>query len=81
MLLDADMASALEIAERIRSRVQQTPCQSDGKAIPVTVSLGVAEWDGEQCLEGLLKEADEALYQAKEAGRNRVIPAQGRGAA
>lgn len=81
MLLDADLPTALEIAERIRRRVEQAPCESEGKAIPITVSLGVAAWDGEQNLDSLIKEADAALYKAKEAGRNRVIPTQGAGVA
>ena len=43
-------------------------------AVPVTVSIGVATWDGE-APEDLLHRADEALYAAKEAGRDRVMAA------
>jgi diguanylate cyclase (GGDEF)-like protein len=40
---------------------------------PVTVSIGVALYpDHGDCLEGVLAAADEALYRAKQAGRNRV---------
>ena len=42
--------------------------------VPVTVSIGVATWDGE-APEDLLHRADEALYAAKEAGRDRVLAA------
>ena len=42
--------------------------------VPVTVSIGVATWDGETP-EELLHRADEALYAAKDAGRDRVMAA------
>ena len=42
--------------------------------MPVTCSVGVATWDDETP-EALLRRADEALYAAKEAGRDRVIAA------
>jgi diguanylate cyclase (GGDEF)-like protein len=38
----------------------------------VTASFGVAEWLREETDEALLRRADEALYRAKDAGRNRV---------
>jgi diguanylate cyclase (GGDEF)-like protein len=40
--------------------------------LSVTISLGVAQWEGAENLEGLLGRADAALYRAKETGRNRV---------
>jgi diguanylate cyclase (GGDEF)-like protein len=59
---------AVAIAERIREAVQE-----DGTAAgqPVTVSIGIASRSGDQPLTALLDRADEALYRAKNAGRNR----------
>ena len=68
---DADTSATL--AERLRRCVAAEPISDDSKQIPVTLSLGVAAWDGTALLEDLLRTADEALYQAKDAGRNRVV--------
>jgi diguanylate cyclase (GGDEF)-like protein/PAS domain S-box-containing protein len=60
---------AAELAERIRCRVEAEPFPDVGT---VTISLGVAEIRSNESLEHLEERADAALYQAKEAGRNRV---------
>src|ERR1700730_1791474 len=62
--------AALQVAERVRSRINDTPIE----AVVVTVSIGVAAWrQFEEELEATLQRADAALYKAKEAGGNRVI--------
>jgi diguanylate cyclase (GGDEF)-like protein len=74
---DAEGASAL--AERIRLEVESTTIQSGGFEGRVTVSLGVATLTaGLEVVhvEGLLKLADGAIYQAKKAGRNRWVVAE-----
>ena len=73
----ADMA-AQAVAERIRERVESEPFAIQGgvRRIPVTVSIGVASRRaGDQSAADIMKRADDALYQAKAAGRNRVIVA------
>lgn len=69
--------TALEIAERIRQRVATTTISYQGRTIPMTLSMGVANRriGGEDTLERLTAAADEALYQAKRSGRNRVVAA------
>ena len=59
-------------AERIRQAVAETPILIDGEAVTVTTSIGIAEWDGQEDGEALIKRADRHLYGAKAAGRNRV---------
>jgi len=74
LLPGASLKVAAAVAERLRVTVQDTPVEPVGA---VTVSLGVARWDGESGSEPgeILNDADRALYRAKQAGRNRVAVA------
>jgi diguanylate cyclase (GGDEF)-like protein len=61
------------VAERLRAAVASQIVHFDGQRIRYTVSAGVASLDdGEGGIDLLLKRADQALYAAKRAGRNRV---------
>jgi diguanylate cyclase (GGDEF)-like protein len=68
---------ALEIAERLRTRVAECDIPWQGQRLHVTASVGLAEY-GEHCasVERLLHAADEALYTAKRAGKNRTVIAR-----
>ncbi|TIQ51333.1 MAG: diguanylate cyclase, partial [Mesorhizobium sp.] len=73
---DTDGAVAEKVAERIRAEIAQMPFAvgHDGKTIEVTVSVGVSSvLKGVDSVAGLMKRADLALYEAKSAGRNRVV--------
>jgi two-component system cell cycle response regulator len=72
---DTDADYAASVAERLRSDVEKVPFTTNrGDQIPVTVSIGIAAWQGRaDTLEALIKRADQALYAAKRAGRNRVV--------
>ncbi|HKX44014.1 MAG TPA: GGDEF domain-containing protein [Burkholderiaceae bacterium] len=68
-----DNFGALDVAERIRSRVQATQITWQGRQIAMTVSIGVAPIRRElPSLDWMIHEADTALYAAKTAGRNCV---------
>ncbi|HEY0837379.1 MAG TPA: sensor domain-containing diguanylate cyclase [Azospirillum sp.] len=76
LLPETDAPGARRLAERIRRKVMETAVPADGGAVRFTVSIGVASCQGgEHTVDALLSCADEALYQAKHAGRNRVVGA------
>jgi len=66
---------AVEIAERIRTTISETPFPSPHGLIPLTMSLGVAASTphGTHSATQLIHAADQALYQAKHNGRNTVV--------
>jgi diguanylate cyclase (GGDEF)-like protein len=74
VLPETDSNGASRIAESIRAAVEQgEPVKADDS--PITVSIGLSTWSGasEACPQMLLFAADNALYQAKYSGRNRVV--------
>lgn len=72
MILPAtDGEMALKIAERVRKSIEDQVMNQVGN---VTISVGIAHWQAElKTMEQTFKQADEALYAAKNAGRNCVI--------
>ena len=83
MLPQTPAVHAREIAERIRAAVGRRPFEgAGGQAMPVTISIGLAMLpahssvrDPAEQAAALIARADEALYEAKRAGRNRVVEA------
>ncbi|PRA28803.1 diguanylate cyclase [Pseudomonas poae] len=77
VLPHTDAKGALVIAEHIRSAVEHLP-RVAGDERPITVSIGMSTWDkrSRMSLEALLLSADQALYEAKHTGRNRIVEAQ-----
>ncbi len=75
LMPDTDQEAALNIAERVRAYVAEAPfVLADGRTLDVTVSVGVATSQGlGDSPEGLLKRADQGVYEAKQSGRNRVV--------
>jgi diguanylate cyclase (GGDEF)-like protein len=67
-----DAASARAVAENVRRRFESRPFIVDGERFDVTMSLGVAVGPEGTDADTIVQHADEALYRAKDAGRNRV---------
>ena len=77
LLVDTPIESALQVAERIRATVEETPFDGGpGGSLRVTLSIGVATYPAHgRTRETLLDQADKAMYRAKSLGRNRVCSA------
>jgi diguanylate cyclase len=75
VLKDTSADEAERLAERLRAQVEATPVQAPGKALTVTLSLGVAQWRAGETPAQVVARADAALYAAKSGGRNRVARA------
>ena len=78
LLPGADLRVAEQVAERLRRAIAEKPisvsCDGQQQQLNMTTSIGLASYERlDDTLESLLKRADEALYQAKQAGRNRVM--------
>jgi len=80
ILLGSDHQRALEVAERIRYAVEAFEfLDRERQRVPVTASIGVTELRQDEPPQDALQRADAALYQAKEAGRNRAMLAEAAG--
>jgi len=65
--------AAVSVAERIRVGIEKARFEWEGKIIPVTLSVGVSALRADEKLpDFMVRRADEALYQAKRSGKNRV---------
>lgn len=72
---DVDEREAVTLAERVRLAVASLKVTWEGAAVPVTISVGCAPWRRGEATTTWLQRADGALYEAKRAGRDRVITA------
>ncbi len=72
--VDSDLEGAVRAAERLRREIEQHRIRTEGYDGTITMSMGVAQRSGEmRSIDDLLKLADQALYEAKSTGRNRVV--------
>lgn len=78
---ETKLSEALTAADRVRGLIAGTPIFVDGEALQVTTSVGVAQAERGEGLRDVFKRADDALYKAKQSGRNRALPAPMREAA
>jgi len=70
---ETNQEQAYQVAERLRAAVEATPAALAGRTpIPITISAGVAQMNGQETPEQVIARADAALYNAKQHGRNRV---------
>ncbi|MBT7610600.1 MAG: GGDEF domain-containing protein, partial [Bacteriovoracaceae bacterium] len=73
LLPSTNLRQAFDIAERLRALLEAHQFIYDGKRLPVTASIGVADYrQGVTSGTELFKRADSAVYKAKDSGRNQV---------
>ncbi len=75
LLPETSRAQAILVCERLRTHIEEKKFRFDGEEVRLTISIGISlkEDDESEKAEKLLKIADEYLYEAKKAGRNKVI--------
>ena len=71
---DTDADGARILAEGLRTAISDTPTVLDSGPVRITASVGVASWERET-VDEVLSRADQALYEAKAAGRDQVVAA------
>lgn len=76
LLPNTSLKGAKLVAERVRKTVEGTECVCNETAMRMTVSLGVADLMSSDTRESLFLRTDEALYQAKNGGRNQTVVAK-----
>jgi diguanylate cyclase (GGDEF)-like protein/PAS domain S-box-containing protein len=80
LLPETALAGACGLGERLRRAVAETVVPAAGADLRVTVSLGLVQRaEDETSFDHLLRRADQALYRAKQGGRNRIEPSPSRG--
>jgi len=72
----ANEQQSSEICERIRQHIGDQPMEIDEHSITITMSMGLATWRQDVSLDDLITRVDDALYQAKGLGRNRIARAE-----
>jgi len=74
LLPASDIPAGKVVAERMRALIEHYPFKIDQHIVQVTVSIGVASWPASaESIKEIISEADKALYEAKHAGKNRVV--------
>lgn len=73
LLPGATAGQAVEVAERYRSSLADEPVDIGPDVVRLTASFGVVEWDRAESWDALVNRADQALYKAKNSGRDRIV--------
>ena len=72
ILPNTNLTDAAVVAERMVNMVKETPMVWEQNKVTLSISVGVAQFDGENCAGDVAKTTDQALYAAKQAGKGRV---------
>ena len=73
LLPHTDAEKALNVAEKLRAHVEKTNFKAAGELVPITLSCGISQVKEGDSNEILFERADQALYKAKQNGRNQCV--------
>lgn len=73
LLKHTQKEGAIQLANRMREAVANTPCLTHGHTLTVTTSIGITTLRDQDSIEYFISRADEAMYLAKEQGKNRCV--------
>jgi len=73
IVVESAISDAVDVAESFRRTVAGLKLFSEEEPIEITCSIGLAEWETGDTIDSILRRADMALYEAKRAGRNRIV--------
>ena len=68
--IDTPFEGTIALAERLKKEIEHSTFK---EVAHITVSIGVAQYNGTESIESFVKKADDAMYQAKEEGKNKVV--------
>jgi diguanylate cyclase (GGDEF)-like protein len=74
VLSNSTRDQALNIGDRFRKEMEDAQPSCNGESFAVTVSIGVARYNAGESQESWIERTDRAMYRAKQAGRNRILP-------
>ncbi len=72
LLPNTDFTETIQTAERLRMHIEAHPFNTGSEQVHLTVSIGVTAYSESSLLDKMLKDADDALYEAKSKGKNRT---------
>lgn len=75
MLPETGGESAVSVAEKLRATIERFPMEFGDHKFSITMTFGVSVYESELGIEKSIKKADNALYEGKQTGRNRVVQA------
>jgi len=73
VLPDTNLAQAEQLAKRLLERVHKDPARIGRTVLASGLSIGLAEYDKKESVTDLLRRTDQAMYEAKRQGRDRIV--------
>lgn len=73
LLVDVEPTDVVTILEKLRTEIEESPCQWNHQQISVTISIGYAHLSNYHSLDASIQHADDNLYKAKQLGRNQIV--------